>query len=139
MRVRLLIYTAASALIVLLAAAGYMASIPAPGQYWGLDPKLSPVQAAERSFASSDFRFLGVRVHYSQVEEDEFVYAIFRCSGHPSGLGDPRDFANYAELDGVDAWEKVEGIGDYAYDYNISLLALLESKTAATCSVYDIR
>lgn len=136
---QLLMYTAASAVVVLLATAGYLASIPSPGQYWGLDPELSPVQAAERSFASNDLRFLGARVRNNQLEEGKLVYAIFRCSDHPSGLGDPRDFANYAELDGIGAWDGVESIREYAYDYNVSLLELLESETPTRCSVYDIQ
>jgi hypothetical protein len=136
---QLLIYIAASALIVLLAVAGYMASIPSPAQYWGFVPELSPIQAAESSFAEHDYRFLGARVINNQLEEGEFVFEIFQCSDHPSGHRDPRSFANYAELDGMDAWDKAENIRRYARAYNLTLLDLFEKNTDTRCSTYDLR
>lgn len=132
-------YTAGSVLIVLLAVAGYLASIPSPAQYWGFAPDVSPIQAAERSYSEDDYRFLGARVINNQLGEGEIVYEIFRCNDHPSGHSDPKSFANYAELEGIDAWNKAENIREYARVYNLALLDLFETNSDTRCSTYDIR
>jgi len=123
---------------VLLAVAGYVSSVPSAGQYWGLDPNISPEAAAEEAFTEGDFRFLGARIYFKESKEAEMVYGIFNCVDHPLGNGWPNSYARYAELDGMDARAIADSIRDFADSYNFRLWDLLEEHTDTRCSGYDV-
>ena len=135
---QLLFLSAGFLLVVLLAVAGYVIFVPSPAQYWGLDPDLSPTQAAEQAFADGDYRFLGARVILEQGNEAEIVYGIFNCVDHPSGKGRPGAYTRFAELRGMDAWATADSVRDFADTYNFRIQELLEEHTDARCSGYDV-
>ena len=135
---QILFLSAGVAVIVLLAFAGYIASIPSAAQYWSIDPEKAPEQAAEEAFAAGDYRFLGVRIQHEGEKESEFVYAIFRCADHPLGGVRPKDYAHFADIDGMDAWSSADSMRPFADAYNYRLWDLLEEHTDAKCSRYDV-
>ncbi len=135
---QILFLSAGSLLVVLLAVAGYVSLVPSDGQFWGLDPKLSPETAAEKAFADGDYRFLGARVFFKEAKEAEVVYGIFDCVNHPLGSGRPRRYVHYAELRGTDAWPTMDAIRDFADAYNFRLWDLLEEHTETRCHGFDV-
>lgn len=141
MRIRLtqiLFLSAGVVLAVLLAVAGYVFLVPAHGQYWDLDPQLSPEAAAEAAFENGDYRFLGARVFFKEAKEAEVVYGISACVNHPLGSGRPKEYAHFAELHGTDAWPTMDVIRDFADAYNFRLRDLLETHTATRCYGFDV-
>jgi hypothetical protein len=135
---QLLFLSAGFAVVVAMAVIGFAWLSPTDGQYWSIDPQLSPEAAAEAAFRAGDYRFLGSRVYFGEAEEAEVVYGISSCRNHPLGNGRSKAFANFAELRGEDAWAKFDSIRDYADAYNFRLWDLLEKNTDTTCYGFDV-
>ena len=135
---QVLFLSAGVAVAVLLAVAGYVSLVPSHGQFWELDPKLSPEAAAEKAFEDGDYRFLGARVFVRDAKEAEVVYGISGCVNHPLGSGRPRSYVYYAELRGTDAWPTMDAIRDFADAYNFRLWDLLEEHTETRCHGFDV-
>ena len=127
-----------ASLAVLLAVVGYVSLVPSDGQFWSIDPELSPESAAEIAFTDGDFRFLGARVFFKEAKEAEVVYGISGCRNHPLGDGQPKTYANFAELRGADAWGNFDSIRDFADSYNFRLWDLLEERTDTKCWGFDV-
>ncbi|MDJ0904558.1 MAG: hypothetical protein QNI96_00960 [Woeseiaceae bacterium] len=135
---QLLLLSAGLAVVVAMMVIGYAWLVPADGQYWGIDPQLSPEAAAEEAFAAGDYRFLGSRVYFGEAKEAEVVYGISRCRNHPLGDGGAATYANFAELRGEGAWDAFDSIRDYADSYNFRLRDLLENNTDTKCYGLDV-
>ena len=54
---QLLFLSAGFAVVVSMAIIGYAWLVPPEGQHWGIDPQLSPEDAAEAAFSAGDLRF----------------------------------------------------------------------------------
>ena len=134
----ILFLSAGTAVAVALVYVGYVSVVPSAGEFWGIDPDKSPEVAAEEAFAQGDYRFLGARVRHRETKEAEFVYAVFNCVNHPLGEGWPKEYARFAEVEGIGAWSEASFIRDFADSYNFRLWALLEEHTEASCSGYDV-
>ena len=135
---QLLFALVGASVAVLLAVAGYVSLVPSDGQFWGIDPKLSPETAAEQAFADGDYRFLGARVFFKEAKEAEVVYGISGCRNHPLGDSRTKSYANFAELRGAEAWANFDSIRDFADSYNFKMWDLLEKDTDTRCWGFDV-
>ena len=135
---QILFQSAGTAVAVALVYIGYVSVLPSASEYWGIDAGKSAEVAAEEAFSRGDYRFLGARVRGQEGKEAEFVYAIFNCVNHPLGDGLPKEYARFADVEGIDAWSETSYIRDFADSYNFRLRTLLEEHTEARCSGYDV-
>ena len=135
---QLLFLSAGFAVVIAMTIVGYSWLVPSQGQYWGIDPQLSPEMAAEAAFETGDYRFLGSRVYFGESKEAEVVYGVRSCMNHPLGNGQSTAYANFAELRGEDAWTTFDSIREFGDAYNFRLWKLLEKHMGTTCFGFDV-